>query len=154
MSRLHTLSPFSCTISEADIRTGSEFTDHGLHYFHHNEWHRKITFVFSRWRRKTWNPLPISFFLSFVHLSLQKSTETFLRNSTSVQILRDVISNFENFCILAIVLSYSRERLIFTKYCIDLEQIWYYLTILKLLSYINFSCHPRDIVPFLHGDQI
>jgi hypothetical protein len=48
---------------ESDIRAGSEFMAHGLHYFHHNEWHRKIAFLFSRWRKETLSSFPMSFFL-------------------------------------------------------------------------------------------
>jgi hypothetical protein len=70
--------------------------------------------------------------LSYVFLSSTHLFLPFIWNSTSVQILRDVISNFKNFYMLAIVLAFLNILLIFTKYSTDLEQILYYLSILKI----------------------
>lgn len=77
---------------------------------------------------------PLSYvFLSFTHLFLQKSTDFFFfLNWTSVEILRDVVSNFENFYTLATVLAFPHIILIFKNYSTDLDKIWYYLSILKI----------------------
>ena len=92
---------------------------------------QKNSFRFLKMKKKDMALLSYVF-LSFTHLFLQKSTENVLWNSNSVQILRDVISNLENFCILTIVLTFPHTHLIFTKYSTDLDQIWYYLSILKI----------------------
>ena len=148
MRLLHTLSPFPSSTDRKWIH-GSWTALYPPQWMTQK---KKNSFRFLKMKtRDVETPSPCLYSFFFLFICSSRAVQTlFNLNSTSGQILLDAISNFENLCVLAIVLALPHTRLIKKKHSTDLYQIWYYLSVTSSCSWrvrsVILFINPQDEV--------